>query len=291
MECAADGSGGADREIHGNGADGWIEPSVAAGDAVGKDVLELLGGGMGGAAGAAPADSAAAAAPALTAAPSNSAAGATLNHESSTAESSAAQPAADEDEDEYAVMSAFLDSSLLVHDPSAAPRRDMPAAAADADICASASGTTACSNVDRTYEISVCYDNFYKTPRIFLRGFLDTSGAPLPPIDMLDDVMQDHVQKTATLERHPHANSADIYLSIHPCRHAEAMKRIIDSMVATPGASAPTVEAYLFIFLKFVSSMLPTLLYDNTLAVAVGGGSGGGGGADGGSAGRRGGRC
>ncbi len=78
--------------------------------------------------------------------------------------------------------------------------------------------------------------------------------------------MQDYVAKTATIEAHPHSGEA--YLSIHPCRHAQTMRRLVENMIA--GGDIPPVELYLFIFLKFISSMIPTIDYDQTMAISVG---------------------
>ena len=154
----------------------------------------------------------------------------------------AAAPAAAEEEDEYTDMRSFYDPSLICHDTGAVA----PSSAES----------------ERLYEITITYDNAYQTPRIYLRG-QKVSGERLNAYAMMEDVMQDYVSKTATLEAHPH--SGEQYLSIHPCRHAQAMKRLVDQMVEN--GSVPPVELYLFIFLKFINSMIPTIDYDNTLPV------------------------
>jgi ubiquitin-like-conjugating enzyme ATG3 len=47
-------------------------------------------------------------------------------------------------------------------------------------------------------------------------------------VQVLEDVSEDHAKKTITVDPHPHlAVSA---ASIHPCRHAETMKRLADNM-------------------------------------------------------------
>lgn len=56
-------------------------------------------------------------------------------------------------------------------------------------------------------------------------------AAPLPPPipQILEDVSEDHAKKTITLDPHPHlALSA---ASIHPCRHAEVVKKLADNLV------------------------------------------------------------
>ena len=64
-----------------------------------------------------------------------------------------------------------------------------------------------------------------------------------------------------TFEDHPKLCSKQ--LSIHPCNHAKAMKRLIDTVVQNKGE--PKVEFSLFFFLKFISSVTPTIEYDNTV--------------------------
>jgi ubiquitin-like-conjugating enzyme ATG3 len=50
----------------------------------------------------------------------------------------------------------------------------------------------------RTYDLSISYDKYYRTPRVWLFGY-EESGAPLKPEDMLQDIMQVSVV-TATYE-------------------------------------------------------------------------------------------
>ena len=65
-------------------------------------------------------------------------------------------------------------------------------------------------------------------------------------------VIQDHLNKTVTLEQHPHLPPPP-RLSVHPCRHAEVMKRIMD-MIAEDGRELE-VYSYLIVFLKFIQVM------------------------------------
>ena len=44
------------------------------------------------------------------------------------------------------------------------------------------------------------------------------------------------------------------------------MKKLIDGVFAATG-SAPNVEHYLLVFLKFIASVVPTIEYDYTLAI------------------------
>ena len=47
------------------------------------------------------------------------------------------------------------------------------------------------------------------------------------------------------------------------------MKRIVENLVA--GGSEPKIDQYIFIFLKFIGSVVPTIEYDYTMASATAG--------------------
>lgn len=51
---------------------------------------------------------------------------------------------------------------------------------------------------------------------------------PLTATQIFEDVSQDYAKKTVTIETHPHLNMS--LASIHPCRHAQVMKKIIERM-------------------------------------------------------------
>ncbi|XP_031287444.1 autophagy-related protein 3-like [Pistacia vera] len=55
----------------------------------------------------------------------------------------------------------------------------------------------------RTYDVSITYDKYYQTPRVWLTGY-DESRMLLQPELVLEDVSQDHARKTVTIEDHPH---------------------------------------------------------------------------------------
>jgi ubiquitin-like-conjugating enzyme ATG3 len=118
----------------------------------------------------------------------------------------------------------------------------------------------------RTYELTIVYDNYYRTPRVYLRGFAN-DGRPLGPVETMEDVMQDYINKTATIEPHPHTGIQCV--SIHPCRHAATMKRILDVMITNNDGRLPSVNMYMFLFIKFIGSMIPTIEYDNTMPISV----------------------
>eukprot|EP00252_Welwitschia_mirabilis_P015316 TRINITY_DN33655_c0_g1_i1.p1 TRINITY_DN33655_c0_g1~~TRINITY_DN33655_c0_g1_i1.p1 ORF type:complete len:311 (-),score=60.03 TRINITY_DN33655_c0_g1_i1:131-1063(-) len=117
----------------------------------------------------------------------------------------------------------------------------------------------------RTYDVSITYDKYYQTPRVWLTGY-DEYRMLLPPESVLDDVSEDHARKTVTIEDHPHMSGK--HASIHPCRHGAVMKKIIDVLMSN--GVEPEVDKYLFIFLKFMSSAIPTIEYDYTVDFDLG---------------------
>ncbi|CAJ1934301.1 unnamed protein product [Sphenostylis stenocarpa] len=112
----------------------------------------------------------------------------------------------------------------------------------------------------RTYDISITYDKYYQTPRVWLTGY-DETRMLLQPELVLEDVSQDHARKTVTIEDHPHLPGK--HASIHPCRHGAVMKKIIDVLMSR--GVEPEVDKYLFLFLKFMASVIPTIEYDYTM--------------------------
>ncbi|XP_047093857.1 autophagy-related protein 3-like [Lolium rigidum] len=118
----------------------------------------------------------------------------------------------------------------------------------------------------RTYDISITYDKYFQTPRVWLTGY-DESGMPLEGELMFEDISQDHAHKSVTIEDHPHLYG-EKHASVHPCRHAAVMKKIIDVLVSR--GVEPEVDKYLFIFLKFMASVIPTIEYDYTMDFDLG---------------------
>ncbi|CAH2067623.1 unnamed protein product, partial [Iphiclides podalirius] len=112
----------------------------------------------------------------------------------------------------------------------------------------------------RTYDLHISYDKYYQTPRLWLIGY-DEERKLLSVEQMYEDVSQDHAKKTVTMEAHPHLSGPSM-ASVHPCRHAEVMKKIIETVAG--GGGAVGVHSYLIVFLKFVQSVIPTIEYDFT---------------------------
>lgn len=170
----------------------------------------------------------------------------------------------DEEDDEYGDMDDYEDEDILVDDDAAA----LPAAKATDHNDASAIVKT------RTYDLSITYDKYYQVPRVWMVG-RDEADQPLTSKQMMEDVISDYANKTVTMEIHPHVGSSCPHASIHPCQHSKVMKAIVRNLVkkdagsSEGGESGPPVENYLFIFLKFVSSMIPTINYDFTMEVTA----------------------
>lgn len=148
--------------------------------------------------------------------------------------------------DEYEDMMDYEDDSLALND----------------DCVVDTTGGDSGIMQARRYDVSITYDNYWRTPRVFLFGY-DEAGSPMPPEKVFEDIMQDYAQKTVTIEPHPHTNRP--HASIHPCQHSAAMKRVLEALVED--GKVPSVEQYLFIFLKFLQSVIPTIEYDYTIGV------------------------
>ncbi|KAL3452865.1 autophagocytosis associated protein [Aspergillus insuetus] len=79
----------------------------------------------------------------------------------------------------------------------------------------------------RTYNLYITYANFYRTPRLYLSGYLSPSE-PLPPHLMMEDIVGDYKDKTVTLEDFPWFEGSVKMATVHPCRHASVMKTLLD---------------------------------------------------------------
>jgi len=80
----------------------------------------------------------------------------------------------------------------------------------------------------RTYDVMITYDKYYQTPRIWLIGY-DENRTPLTPPQIFQDISADHALKTVTIEAFPHSTSLQA-ASVHPCKHASVMKKVIERM-------------------------------------------------------------
>uniref|UniRef100_A0AC34Q2N9 Ubiquitin-like-conjugating enzyme ATG3 n=1 Tax=Panagrolaimus sp. JU765 TaxID=591449 RepID=A0AC34Q2N9_9BILA len=117
----------------------------------------------------------------------------------------------------------------------------------------------------RTYDLHITYDKYYQVPRLWLLGY-DEDRKYLTVEQMNEDFSEDHANKTITIEAHPHLNNVQM-ASIHPCRHAEVMKKLIEQLGSN--GKELGVHQYLLIFLKFVQAVIPTIEYDYTRSIEL----------------------
>ncbi|CAH2220385.1 ubiquitin-like-conjugating enzyme ATG3 [Pelobates cultripes] len=163
----------------------------------------------------------------------------------------------DEDEDgEAADMEAYEESGLLENDEATVDTsKIVEANKPKSEVVGEDSILQT-----RTYDLYITYDKYYQTPRLWLFGY-DEQRQPLTVEHMYEDISQDHVKKTVTIENHPNLPPPAM-CSVHPCRHAEVMKKIIETVAE--GGGELGVHMYLLIFLKFVQAVIPTIEYDYT---------------------------
>jgi len=177
--------------------------------------------------------------------------------------------------DEYTDMAEFEDASIMMDEATAVV--GAPSSSLTTTNDNNTNDDDDSSNIlkVRSYDVYITYDKYYQTPRVWLMGYNETgSNQPLTGEEMMEDVISDYVNKTVTMESHPHLPG--VYASIHPCKHGDVMKAIVRNMSkdssgggGSSSSDGPSVEMYLFIFLKFVSSMIPTISYDFTMDVNV----------------------
>lgn len=114
----------------------------------------------------------------------------------------------------------------------------------------------------RNYRVYITYDLYYNTPRFWLSG-VDYKNEPLSKDQIFEEIMTEYKDKTVTVENHPQLNVPMVF--IHPCRHADVIKALVKQ--AMEGGKSIKVEQYMFIFLKFISSVMPGLEMDYTTEV------------------------
>uniref|UniRef100_T1P9A4 Ubiquitin-like-conjugating enzyme ATG3 n=1 Tax=Musca domestica TaxID=7370 RepID=T1P9A4_MUSDO len=168
----------------------------------------------------------------------------------------------EEDDDEALDMDEFEESGMLdLVDPAVATVRKTEKPESTNSEGGAASYDTQDSVLHtRTYDLHITYDKYYQTPRLWVVGY-DENRKPLTVEQMYEDVSQDHAKKTVTMESHPHLPGPNM-ASVHPCRHADIMKKIIQTV--EEGGGELGVHLYLIIFLKFVQTVIPTIEYDFT---------------------------
>lgn len=116
----------------------------------------------------------------------------------------------------------------------------------------------------RTYDLSITYDKYYQTPRLWLFGY-DENHKPLTPEQVYEDVLSEYVKKTVTVDPHPHEGTYTA--SIHPCKHALVMQKVNQDWIEK--GLEPRHDLALFVFLKFISGIVPTINYDFTMDIEL----------------------
>jgi len=114
----------------------------------------------------------------------------------------------------------------------------------------------------RSYDVSITYDYYYRVPRIWLVGYSE-KGNPLKDSEIYEDIMLEYIDRTVTIENHPHTNVKCV--SVHPCHHADLLKKMIDNMELA--GKKMDVEISIVLFLKFLHSIVPTIQYDFTMNI------------------------
>lgn len=112
----------------------------------------------------------------------------------------------------------------------------------------------------RTYDLSITYDKYYQTPRLWLFGY-DEDGKPLSDKAVHEDILSQYIEKTVTFDPHPLTGTPTV--SIHPCKHAQVFKKKNAEMIEK--GIEPRPDLALFQLLKFISSIVPTINYDFTM--------------------------
>ncbi len=116
----------------------------------------------------------------------------------------------------------------------------------------------------RIYKVNITYDRHYLTPRFWLSG-VDFANRPLTKDQIFEEVMGEYKDKTVTFDKHPHL---EVHMAnIHPCRHAEVIKTLVNQAMSNGREIKP--DQCLFIFLKFISSVMPSLEIDFTTEIEI----------------------
>lgn len=158
-----------------------------------------------------------------------------------------------------------------------------------------------CQDSLRKYDLFISYSTSYRVPKLYLVGY-NSNGIPLLPKQMFDDINLDYKDKTATIEQLPVSYDTTA-ISIHPCKHANVMKVLMNHSKLKHEKTVPNLEKlslkdgnnnnnknnkntnnnndindddddensgirvdqYLVIFLKFIASVTPGIEYDYTM--------------------------
>lgn len=156
--------------------------------------------------------------------------------------------------------------------------------------------TTRNSNEEkkRYYDLYITYSTSYRVPKMYIVGF-NAQGTPLTPDKMFEDIAPDYRHKTVTIEKLPFLKNSILSVSIHPCKHANVMKILLEKVRAVNRRrrleeqnTSPLekhdhqneddwedlqndmndtlrVDQYLIVFLKFITGVTPSIQHDYTM--------------------------
>ncbi|CCC70986.1 hypothetical protein NCAS_0G00990 [Naumovozyma castellii] len=145
----------------------------------------------------------------------------------------------------------------------------------------------------RYYDLYITYSTSYRVPKMYMVGF-NGDGSPLTPEQMFEDISADYRAKTATIENLPFYKPSIPSVSIHPCKHANIMKILLEKVrlinhrrrseqeedheaknvkqdtedwedLQKDVYDTLRADQYLVIFLKFITSVTPTIEHDYTM--------------------------
>lgn len=116
----------------------------------------------------------------------------------------------------------------------------------------------------RIYEVHITYDRHYLTPRFWLSG-VDSKNVPLTKEQIMEEVMNEYREKTVTYDIQPH--TGEYMVNIHPCKHANVLKNFAEQAKSHGNEVKP--EDSLFLFLKFIGSVMPSVEVDFTVEMEL----------------------
>lgn len=145
----------------------------------------------------------------------------------------------------------------------------------------------------RYYDLYITYSTSYRVPKMYIVGF-NSEGTPLSGKEMFQDITTEYRAKTATIEKLPFYKNSMISVSIHPCKHANVMKILLEKVrlvkrrrreelrrtqsdkndndndndwedLQDDMADTLQIDQYLVVFLKFITSITPSIEHDYTM--------------------------
>ncbi|CCK69813.1 Atg3p KNAG_0D00610 [Huiozyma naganishii CBS 8797] len=144
----------------------------------------------------------------------------------------------------------------------------------------------------RYYDLYITYSTSYRVPKMYIVGY-NAQGSPLTADEMFEDITKEYRHKTATIEKLPFYKGTVISVSIHPCKHANVMKVLLEKIRQVKKRERDQteqsqlqstesmeddwedlqddindtlrVDQYLVVFLKFITGIIPSIEHDYTM--------------------------